>query len=478
MFNGKPVTAAMKRESVRFNRSRGSIKLEKGPMKAIPVENKLIRTNSNRSCGPINLKKEPIKTSPDENKLIKTNSNKSPAVITKMKNKKISRTAIFDHNEHNKPIKTQSDNNQPIRISFNVSGHTYETFRRTLQRYPDTLMGNPKSLDSYFCKLKQQYVFDNHSRHAFEAILFFYQSNGKLSRPSSVSIESFETECQFFHLPEIAMATMRTNEGRELLHNLRTIYFLKKTYENNTLRIRLWNLLENPYSSSFAMKMIIFQITTICVSIIVNCIETIPGIRGRESNEVGKNPWLLMELILTGWFLFEFLVRAMCTPNWKRFVTSLLNWIDLFGIPPYLYINFHTTDGRYLKVLHIFRFFRALRVFRLVKCSRRLKAIVFIFQDSLKDLQLFFVCLFIIVVFGASVLYFLEKDARGTAFVSVPDSMWWGVQTFLTLGYGDIVPTTPLGKLFSSIFMVFGVTTMSLPVLSLIMKFSAYSKVS
>ena len=273
------------------------------------------------------------------------------------------------------------------------------------------------------------------------------------------------------------MTTMRVNEGRDLLHNLHIISSAKKVYENTTLRLRIWNLFENPYSSSFAMKMIFFQIITICISIIVNCMETVPGITGTESNDIDKNPWLLIELILTGWFLFEFTMRAMCTPDWRHFIASFLNWIDLFGIPPYLYINCQTTDGRYLKILQVFRFLRALRVFRLVKCSRRLKAIVFIFQDSLKDLQLFFVCLFIIVVFGASVLYFLEKDAKDTAFVSVPDSMWWGVQTFLTLGYGDIAPTTPLGRLFSSVFMVFGVTTMSLPVLSLIMKFSAYSKV-
>ena len=366
---------------------------------------------------------------------------------------------------------------EPIRISFNVSGHIYETYPSTLTRFPATLLGNPQTLKQYFCQHFQQYVFNNHNRHAFEAILFFYQSGGKLSRPPNVSIECFEQECKFFCLPEIAMTTMRVNEGRELLHNLHIISSARKHYEDTTLRLRIWNLFEDPYSSSFAMKMIFFQITTICISIIVNCMETIPGIVGTDSSEIDKNPWLLMELLLTGWFLFEFMMRAMCTPDWRRFIASFLNWIDLFGIPPYLYINCQTTDGRYLKVLQVFRFFRALRVFRLVKCSRRLKAIVFIFQDSLKDLQLFFVCLFIIVVFGASVLYFLEKDAKNTAFVSVPDSMWWGVQTFLTLGYGDIAPTTPLGRLFSSVFMVFGVTTMSLPVLSLIMKFSAYSKV-
>ena len=373
--------------------------------------------------------------------------------------------------------KTTMEKKPISRISFNINGQRYETFPATLLRFPETLLGNPKTLKKYFCERFQQYIFDNCNHHAFEAILFFYQSHGKLSRPPNVSIECFEQECKFFRLPEIAMSTMRENEGRELLHNLRAISLASKEYENTTMRLRIWNLFENPYSSSFAMKMTIFQIITICVSIIVNCMETIPGIGGTESNNIDKNPWLLMELLLTGWFLFEFLMRAICTPDWRRFIASLLNWIDLFGIPPYLYINCQTTDGRYLNVLQTFRFFRALRVFRLVKCSRRLKVIVFIFQDSLKDLQLFLVCLFIIVVFGASVLYFLEKDAKDTAFVSVPDSMWWGVQTFLTLGYGDITPTTPLGRLFSSIFMVFGVTTMSLPVLSLIMKFSTYSKV-
>ncbi|XP_066920519.1 potassium voltage-gated channel subfamily A member 1-like [Clytia hemisphaerica] len=360
------------------------------------------------------------------------------------------------------------------RIRFNVSGQTYETYVSTIQRFPKTLLGSATSRNKYYCHKLNQYFF-NRNHHAFEAILFFYQSNGTLSRPQNVSVDCFEKECEFFCLPEVAMATMRTNEGRELVHSLRNISFTTK-YDNSTRRLRIWNIFENPYSSCLAMKMTIFQIAAITVSIVINCVETIPGIAGTETNKIDKNPWLMMEIILSGWFLLEFTLRAFCTPNWRRFLFTSLNWIDLFGIPPYLYIN-HQTDNKYLEILQFFRFFRALRIFRLVKCSRRLKAVMIIFQDSLKDLQLFFVCLFIIVVFGASVLYFLEKDAPDTHFISVPDSMWWGVQTFLTLGYGDISPTTPLGKMFSSLFMVFGVTTMSLPVLSLIMKFSAYSKV-
>jgi len=365
------------------------------------------------------------------------------------------------------------------RVKINVSGTIYETHESTLQRFPNTLLGCDTLRKKYYHYNKlngDHYYFFNRNYHAFEAILFFYQSNGTLSRPPDVSVSCFEKECKFYCIPEVAIITMRSNEGRDLVHSLRHLSLIDPKYDNTTLSLRIWNILENPYSSRLAIKMMIFQIMAILISIFVNCVETIPNIRGTESNQINQNPWLIVEILLSTWFLLEFVLRALCTPDWKKFVSSTLSWIDLFGIPPYLYINYLSSSNRYLDVLQVFRFFRALRIFRLMKCSKRLKAVLIIFQDSLKDLQLFFVGLFIIVVFGASVLYFLEKDVPETQFVSVPDSMWWGVQTFLTLGYGDISPTTPLGKLFSSLFMVFGVTTMSLPVLSLIMKFSAYAK--
>ena len=57
-------------------------------------------------------------------------------------------------------------------------------------------------------------------------------------------------------------------------------------------------------------------------------------------------------------------------------------------------------------------------------------------------------------------------------FQSVPASLWWAIQTITTVGYGDMIPTTFTGKFLSALLMAFGALTISLPVLSIVTKFS------
>ena len=71
-------------------------------------------------------------------------------------------------------------------------------------------------------------------------------------------------------------------------------------------------------------------------------------------------------------------------------------------------------------------------------------------------------------------MYYLEQGNPETLFVHIPESIYWAIQTLVTVGYGDILPATAYGKCFSTLFMVFGVLTISLPVMSLVMKFTSH----
>ena len=71
-------------------------------------------------------------------------------------------------------------------------------------------------------------------------------------------------------------------------------------------------------------------------------------------------------------------------------------------------------------------------------------------------------------------MYYLEgKGANGSGFDTIPHGMYWAIQTFTTVGYGDIYPYTSCGKLFACAFMIFGALTISLPMLSIVKKFQA-----
>ena len=84
-------------------------------------------------------------------------------------------------------------------VTINVSGAKYETLRTTLDRYPNTLLGNPTTRIKYFIPKKNAY-FINRCRQSFEAVLYFYQTGGILTRPVSVPMHVFEKEVEFYQL--------------------------------------------------------------------------------------------------------------------------------------------------------------------------------------------------------------------------------------------------------------------------------------
>lgn len=69
----------------------------------------------------------------------------------------------------------------------------------------------------------------------------------------------------------------------------------------------------------------------------------------------------------------------------------------------------------------------------------------------------------LVMIFAASTIYLVEHDAQPEAFGSIPAAMWWAVCTLTTVGYGDVTPITPLGKLLASSITVVGIGMVALP---------------
>lgn len=362
------------------------------------------------------------------------------------------------------------------RIKFNISGEIFETFEKTMQRYPDTLLGDFKKRGSFYCHQRNEYFFDR-NRLSFAAILYFYQSNGILSCPSEIRVEDFEEECIFFELPLDVIKRMKFKEGvmfeedeeeedenSEIFQDERFMCLFQR---------KAWDLLENPETSACARYFALFSLSIIAVSIVVSCLETMPNLnQHHDHGAIKSNPWSLIELILNTWFLFELMIRFVFSPNKKKFCTSFLNCIDALAIIPYFILLIVASESvKSVKMLRMLRLLRVFRLFRLSKHSKRVKVVGDIIRSSLHDLQILIVCLLMLMVFGGSLMYFMEDRE---VFTSIPESLWWAVQTITTLGYGDITPTSSAGKLFAACFMAFGALTISLPVLSIVTKFTSY----
>ena len=108
-------------------------------------------------------------------------------------------------------------------------------------------------------------------------------------------------------------------------------------------------------------------------------------------------------------------------------------------------------QGRLDDVLQIFRIFKLARILKLARHSTGLQSIAFTLTHSYKELGLLLLFISIAGLLFSSLCYFLEGEERDTQYSSIPAAFYWVVITMTTVGYGDIYPTTGLGK-YSNVF--------------------------
>ena len=131
----------------------------------------------------------------------------------------------------------------------------------------------------------------------------------------------------------------------------------------------------------------------------------------------------------------------------------------------------------FLPILRVMRLVRVFRIFKLSRYSRGLQILGKTIRASLNELGLLMFFLGICVVLFSSAVYYAEIDSPYTHFSSIPEAFWWAVITMTTVGYGDMKPVTPLGKVVGSMCAIAGVLTIALPVPVVVSKFNYFYNV-
>jgi len=191
----------------------------------------------------------------------------------------------------------------------------------------------------------------------------------------------------------------------------------------------------------------------IVLSLVTFSLETLPNLSPLE-----RQVLRIIETTTVIIFSIEYVLRVWVTDKPLRFVFSMYGMVDLVAILPfYLAMGL---DLRSLRVVRMLRLFRILKMVRYSRALRRLRTAMVLARE---ELIIFGLLACMVLYFSAVGIYYFEGQAQPDVFVSVFHSLWWAVVTLTTVGYGDAVPITIPGRIFTTVVLMVGLGIIAIP---------------
>jgi voltage-gated potassium channel len=194
----------------------------------------------------------------------------------------------------------------------------------------------------------------------------------------------------------------------------------------------------------------------IVLSVVVVVLESDPKLSWSQGSLFAG-----LELAFSLLFSLEYLLRLLCSRHPLAYARSFFGVVDLLSsIPPLLGLGL-VSSGQFLGVVRILRL---LRVFRILKLGSYLREASLLRQAliaSRRKILIFLLTMVTLVVIIGTLMYVIEGEAGG--FRSIPVGIYWAIVTITTVGYGDVAPVTPLGRIVASVVMLLGYSIIAVP---------------
>ncbi|KAG5835153.1 hypothetical protein ANANG_G00269120 [Anguilla anguilla] len=401
-------------------------------------------------------------------------------------------------------------------LNINVGGKVYQMSYRVAAQYPKTRIGRLATYTDHNRKLDlcDDYIVQNNEfffdrdPDIFHNIFNFYRT-GVLWVKDELCPRNFLEEINYWgvrikntHRCCRISFEERQDELNEQLKVQRELQAEVEIEENEELfrdmafghaRRAIWNLMEKPFSSVTAKLMALASSFFVLVSLVAMTLNTVEEMQYRTPTGQlsGRTYCEYVETLCIAFFTVEYLLRLASTPDLRHFGRSVLNAVDLIAILPlYLQVvleHFESeeqgkhsdieTVSRVGKVGQVLRIMRLMRIFRILKLARHstgLRAFGFTLRQCYQQVG----CLFLFIAMGiftfSAMVYTVEHDVPQTNFTSIPHAWWWAAVSISTVGYGDMFPETPLGRIFAFACISFGIILNGMPISILYNKFSDY----
>lgn len=232
-----------------------------------------------------------------------------------------------------------------------------------------------------------------------------------------------------------------------------------------TIRRRLYLTLEPTEKGGILERIFeILLITIIVLNIVAIILESVP----RYAQEYGL--WFkYFEDFSVAFFTLEYISRIYAiveNPKFSdplygrlRYAKTSMAIVDLLAILPF-YLTFFPIDLRFLRIFRLMALFRMFKITRYMQAMNIFKKVI---AERKEQLVLSFIFIIFILIIISFFMHLAEREAQPDKFGSIPEAMWWGMATLTTVGYGDAVPITPLGKMLGGLFAIAGVAFLALP---------------
>jgi voltage-gated potassium channel len=232
------------------------------------------------------------------------------------------------------------------------------------------------------------------------------------------------------------------------------------------LKLRVYDILVETDDDEVVDRVVaVFLMILILINALAVVLETVDDLNQRYNRL-----FYTLEIVSVAIFTIEYLLRlwvAPLDPKYSKPVTgriryafSLLALVDLLAILPAFLPLIFPFDLRIIRFLRLFRLFRLFKMSRYIESLNTLDDVV---RAKKEELLVIVVMIFMLLLFSSSLMYVVETEAQPDKFPDIPSALWWGVATLTTVGYGDVFPITPLGKLLGGCIAFLGIGMFALP---------------
>ena len=220
-------------------------------------------------------------------------------------------------------------------------------------------------------------------------------------------------------------------------------------------REKLWRIVflsDTPAGKTFD----VWLLWLIGGSVLVVMLETVESLESEH-----KNLFYILEWGFTIIFTIEYGVRIWLVRKKRSYIFSFFGIIDLLSILP-TYLELLLIGTHYFTVIRILRLLRMFRVLKMARHMSEANILMNALAASRPKIAVFIFGVLSLVALEGTLMYILEHGYN-PQFSSIPESMYWGIVTVTTVGYGNIVPVTVMGKMVASLMMMTGFAIIAVP---------------